>query len=107
MSSGPPDTQTLLLDQAISVKQSSCQKAKISLNGWLSIVRLIPVCSCPHQRHRAEQTRLYRIQTALDFFNQINMLYGTITEFCSNQECPVMSAGPRCVHLLDAYAHEV
>ncbi|KAK9900455.1 Mob1/phocein [Cystobasidium minutum MCA 4210] len=31
----------------------------------------------------------------LDFFNQINMLYGTITEFCSAQECPVMSAGPR------------
>ncbi|CAB4374266.1 Mob1/phocein [Rhizophagus irregularis] len=30
-----------------------------------------------------------------DFFNQINMLYGTITEFCTPQECPVMSAGPQ------------
>ncbi|KAH7816535.1 putative MOB kinase activator 1A [Monocercomonoides exilis] len=29
-----------------------------------------------------------------DFFNQINMLYGTITEFCTNETCPVMSAGP-------------
>jgi len=31
----------------------------------------------------------------VDFFNQINMLYGTITEFCTNTECPVMSAGAK------------
>ncbi|TPX44421.1 hypothetical protein SeMB42_g04336 [Synchytrium endobioticum] len=31
----------------------------------------------------------------VDFFNQINLLYGTITEFCTPQECPVMSAGPK------------
>ena len=36
--------------------------------------------------------------TAVDFFNQINMLYGTITEFCSKEECPVMTAGPRWVY---------
>lgn len=32
---------------------------------------------------------------AVDFFNQINMLYGTITEFCTEESCPVMSAGPK------------
>ena len=31
----------------------------------------------------------------VDFFNQINMLYGTITEFCTEQSCTVMSAGPK------------
>jgi len=31
----------------------------------------------------------------VDFFNQINMLYGTITEFCTPRDCPVMSAGPK------------
>ncbi|XP_060791747.1 MOB kinase activator 1Bb isoform X4 [Neoarius graeffei] len=31
----------------------------------------------------------------VDFFNQINMLYGTITDFCSEDSCPVMSAGPK------------
>ncbi|NXE17195.1 MOB1A kinase, partial [Lophotis ruficrista] len=31
----------------------------------------------------------------VDFFNQINMLYGTITEFCTEASCPLMSAGPR------------
>ncbi|KRX52925.1 Serine/threonine-protein phosphatase 2A catalytic subunit beta isoform [Trichinella sp. T9] len=29
-----------------------------------------------------------------DFFNQISMLYGTITEFCTSERCAVMSAGP-------------
>ncbi|TSW89641.1 MOB kinase activator 1A [Bagarius yarrelli] len=32
----------------------------------------------------------------VDFFNQINMLYGTITEFCTETNCSVMSAGPKC-----------
>lgn len=30
---------------------------------------------------------------AVDFFNQINMLYGTITEFCTEDTCCIMSAG--------------
>ena len=37
-------------------------------------------------------------QKAVDFFNQINMLYGTLTEFCTDQSCPVMSAGPKYVN---------
>ena len=31
----------------------------------------------------------------VDFFNQINMLYGTITEFCTEERCAIMSAGPK------------
>lgn len=31
----------------------------------------------------------------VDFFNQINMLYGTITDHCTTESCPVMSAGPK------------
>ncbi|CAH8643262.1 unnamed protein product [Dicrocoelium dendriticum] len=31
----------------------------------------------------------------VDFFNQINMLYGTLIEFCTEDSCPVMSAGPK------------
>ena len=38
---------------------------------------------------------IFRNRKAIAFFNQINMLYGTVTEFCTNQECPVMCAGPR------------
>ncbi|KAL0426796.1 UNVERIFIED_CONTAM: MOB kinase activator-like 1A [Sesamum latifolium] len=31
----------------------------------------------------------------VDFFNQVNLLYGTLTEFCTSSSCPTMSAGPK------------
>ncbi|KAL0447703.1 UNVERIFIED_CONTAM: MOB kinase activator-like 1A [Sesamum latifolium] len=31
----------------------------------------------------------------VDFFNQVNLLYGTLTEFCTPENCPTMSAGPK------------
>eukprot|EP00899_Mesostigma_viride_P019256 jgi/Mesvir1/27331/Mv07147-RA.1 len=31
----------------------------------------------------------------VDFFNQINLLYATITEFCTPENCPTMTAGPK------------
>lgn len=37
----------------------------------------------------------FQLITAVDFFNQINMLYGTITEFCTEESCGIMSAGPK------------
>lgn len=32
------------------------------------------------------------ITAVVDFYNQINLLYGSITEFCSPQSCPEMKA---------------
>ncbi|CAN6324060.1 unnamed protein product [Urochloa humidicola] len=31
----------------------------------------------------------------VDFFNQVNILYGTLMEFCTPATCPTMSAGPK------------
>jgi len=31
----------------------------------------------------------------VDFFNQVNLLYGTLTEFCTPESCPTMTAGPK------------
>ncbi|XP_049935249.1 MOB kinase activator-like 1A isoform X1 [Nymphaea colorata] len=31
----------------------------------------------------------------VDFFNQVNVLYGTLTEFCTPNSCPTMTAGPK------------
>ncbi|EOY30278.1 Mob1/phocein family protein [Theobroma cacao] len=31
----------------------------------------------------------------VDFFNQVNILYGTLTEFCTPNNCPTMTAGPK------------
>ncbi|KAI3443564.1 hypothetical protein Pfo_000229 [Paulownia fortunei] len=35
------------------------------------------------------------LMSAVDFFNQVNILYGTLTEFCTSSTCPTMSAGPK------------
>mmetsp|Transcript_50725 Transcript_50725/g.62160 ORF Transcript_50725/g.62160 Transcript_50725/m.62160 type:complete len:248 (-) Transcript_50725:117-860(-) len=35
----------------------------------------------------------------VDFFNQISLLYGIITEYCTAKTCPVMSAGPKYEYL--------
>lgn len=35
----------------------------------------------------------------VDFFNEISMLYGTISEYCTKGTCPVMSAGPKVQYL--------
>lgn len=32
------------------------------------------------------------VTAVVDFYNQINLLYGSITEFCSPQSCPEMKA---------------
>lgn len=31
----------------------------------------------------------------VDFYNAVNVLYNTLEEFCSAQNCPTMSAGPK------------
>jgi MOB kinase activator 1 len=35
----------------------------------------------------------------VDFFNQINLLYGSIAEFCTSSNCEIMSAGPKYEYL--------
>jgi len=35
----------------------------------------------------------------VDFFNEISLLYGTITEFCTPSTCAIMSAGPQYEYL--------
>eukprot|EP00011_Vannellida_sp_DIVA3-517-6-12_P008094 CAMPEP_0114612202 /NCGR_PEP_ID=MMETSP0168-20121206/4502_1 /TAXON_ID=95228 ORGANISM="Vannella sp., Strain DIVA3 517/6/12" /NCGR_SAMPLE_ID=MMETSP0168 /ASSEMBLY_ACC=CAM_ASM_000044 /LENGTH=217 /DNA_ID=CAMNT_0001823183 /DNA_START=82 /DNA_END=735 /DNA_ORIENTATION=+ len=31
----------------------------------------------------------------VDFYNQVNLLYGSIGEYCTDSSCPTMSAGPK------------
>lgn len=35
----------------------------------------------------------------VDFFNRINLIYGTVSEYCSETSCPTMSGGPRYEYL--------
>jgi MOB kinase activator 1 len=36
---------------------------------------------------------------AIEFYNEISILYGTLTEFCTKDSCPVMSAGQKFEYL--------
>ena len=31
----------------------------------------------------------------VDFFNRVNIIYGTVCEFCTETTCPTMSGGPK------------
>lgn len=33
--------------------------------------------------------------SVVDFFNRINVIYGVVCEFCSEESCPTMSGGPK------------
>lgn len=35
----------------------------------------------------------------IEFYNEINLIYGTLTEFCTPESCPIMSAGPKYEYL--------
>lgn len=52
------------------------------MSGLQSIVR-------NHVAYRLAQTYS---AVVVDFYNHINLLYGSITEFCSPQSCPEMKA---------------
>ncbi|KAJ3425782.1 mob kinase activator-like 1 [Anaeramoeba flamelloides] len=47
------------------------------------------------QLPEGEDQNEWLASNTVDFFNQINMLYGTITEFCTCENCPLMNAGPK------------
>lgn len=70
---------------------------------WTSGSRsTVSVCSLSEQipdRFMTVPLNPHPFISAVDFFNQINMLYGTITEFCTETSCSVMSAGPRYINI--------
>lgn len=35
----------------------------------------------------------------MDFFNRINLIYGTVSDQCSEESCPTMSGGPKYEYL--------
>lgn len=53
------------------------------MSGLPSIVRFLNPCQAIYINMTGK---------VVDFYNQINLLYGSITEFCSPQSCPEMKA---------------
>ncbi len=59
-------------------------------NEWLAVNSRTSPCD-PFAARRARRSNA-RGFPVVDFYNQINLLYGAITEFCSPQTCPEMKA---------------
>ncbi|KAG8391311.1 hypothetical protein BUALT_Bualt01G0174700 [Buddleja alternifolia] len=55
------------------------------LNEWLAV----------NSKYRFISNDFSSLISPVDFFNQVNILYGTLTEFCTSSRCPTMSAGPK------------
>ena len=36
----------------------------------------------------------------VDFFNRINLIYGTVSDHCTDATCPIMSGGPKYVTIV-------
>ena len=71
-------------DQAL-LNLKSLAKTKLSSNNLREIIKL------PEGEEENEWIALH----LLDFYNQISMLFGTTTEFCTKDTCSIMSAGHR------------
>lgn len=62
------------------------------LNEWLA-VNGRPGRTRPSAKMVSREVMLiHESRAVVDFYNQINLLYGSITEFCSPQSCPEMKA---------------
>lgn len=58
------------------------------MSGWRSMVSL----RLRSVSQRFEYGKADDGSAVVDFYNQVNLLYGAITEFCSPQSCPEMKA---------------
>jgi len=48
---------------------------------------------------QGESREEWMAANTIDFFNQVNFVYGGIMEYCTHQSCPVMSAGSKFEYL--------
>jgi hypothetical protein len=62
-------------------------------NDWLAVHG-----KNPHHLFVSSFTDEYSVPV-VDFFNRINLIYGTICESCTEQSCPTMSGGPKFEYL--------
>lgn len=64
------------------------KKAQASLNAGLDLKLAV-------QLPPGEELSDWVAVHVVDFFNRVNLIYGTIGDECTEQSCPVMSGGPK------------
>eukprot|EP00118_Oscarella_pearsei_P005450 m.25097 g.25097 ORF g.25097 m.25097 type:complete len:215 (+) comp28736_c0_seq1:32-676(+) len=71
-----------------SLKHQLHKKAEASLNAGLDLRRAVELPA-------GERMDDWIAVHVVDFFNRINLIYGTICDACTPASCPVMSGGPK------------
>ncbi|XP_064384577.1 MOB kinase activator 3B-like isoform X2 [Halichondria panicea] len=71
-----------------SVKHDLHKKAKATLNSGLDLRQAVKL---PDDEDYNDWLAVH----VVDFFNRINIIYGTVCEFCTDETCPHMSGGPK------------
>lgn len=62
-------------------------------NEWLAVNSMCGLYPSSGLKHTVgDEVLTVLVTLVVDFYNQINLLYGAITEFCSPQSCPEMKA---------------
>ncbi|XP_014236758.1 MOB kinase activator-like 3 [Trichogramma pretiosum] len=75
-----------------TLRYSLYKQAQASLNSGINLrdtVKLPP----------GEELNDWIAVHVVDFFNRINLIYGTVCEFCDSKSCPTMSGGSRYEYL--------
>ncbi|XP_072804164.1 MOB kinase activator 3A isoform X2 [Vicugna pacos] len=64
------------------------KKAQASLNAGLDLKLAV-------QLPAGEELNDWVAVHVVDFFNRVNLIYGTISDGCTERSCPIMSGGPK------------
>lgn len=75
-----------------TMRYSLYKQAQASLNSGINLRSVV-------QLPEGEDLNDWIAVHVVDFFNRINLIYGTISDYCTPESCPTMSGGPRFEYL--------
>ncbi|KYN27437.1 Mps one binder kinase activator-like 3, partial [Trachymyrmex cornetzi] len=75
-----------------TLRYSLHKQAQASLNSGINLRSVVKLPS-------GEDMNDWIAVHVVDFFNRINLIYGTVSEYCDSASCPTMSGGARFEYL--------
>lgn len=75
-----------------TIRYSLHKQAQASLQSGINLRQVVKL---PHGENLNDWIAVH----VVDFFNRINLIYGTVSEYCNETTCPAMSGGPRYEYL--------
>uniref|UniRef100_A0A0A9YLI4 MOB kinase activator-like 3 n=1 Tax=Lygus hesperus TaxID=30085 RepID=A0A0A9YLI4_LYGHE len=75
-----------------TMRYSLHKQAQASLNSGINLRSVV-------QLPEGEELNDWIAVHVVDFFNRINLIYGTVSDYCTEESCPTMSGGPRFEYL--------